>query len=294
MALKLTGVGTVEHLHIAGAAGVPMRRVDEVQALKGVGIAGDRYACAAGYWRDAKVSRDLTLIDVEAVEELERVHGVALTPGEARRNVTTRGVELNDLVGRTFWIGDVLCLGTHLCEPCRHLEEVTGKRLVRGLIRRGGLRAKLLSSGRIRVGDPVEIAEPQYGVGVLVLRESKVLLGRRLSAHGYGTWSFPGGKPRDKEPVQQCALRELYEEAGIEARTVSLVGQTCDGFPESRLVFRTTFVLVNAPEARPVAREPHKTRRWEWFDWDGLPRPLFAPVASLVATGYTPSLPGRD
>lgn len=145
---------------------------------------------------------------------------------------------------------------------------------MRSLVHRGGLRARLLNSALIRVGDAVTAVEEQDGVGVLVLREPKVLLGRRLSAHGYGTWSFPGGKPQRGEPAQLCALRELRE----------------DGFPGSRAVFRTTFVRVDAAAAgEPVAREPEKTARWDWFDWCMLPRPLFFPIDSLVATGYEPT-----
>jgi ADP-ribose pyrophosphatase YjhB (NUDIX family) len=282
-------MGTVEHIHVAEAAGAPTQRVEEAFALRGVGLAGDRYAVAAGFWRDDKVSRDLTLIESEAIEDIERTSGVTLAPGEARRNLTTRGVELNPLLGRTFWVGDALCRGTHLCEPCRHLEELTGKHLLRSMVHRGGLRARLLSSALIRVGDAVTAVEEEDGVGVLVLRGSKVLLGRRLSAHGYGTWSFPGGKPQPGEPAQVCALRELREETGIEAANPRPIGLTVDGFSDSRAVFRTTFVRVDAAPGEPVAREPGKTARWEWFDWRALPRPLFLPIESLVARGYEPT-----
>jgi 8-oxo-dGTP pyrophosphatase MutT (NUDIX family) len=282
-------VGVVEHLHIAPTAGAPMQSVTEARALKGVGLAGDRYAAAAGYWGDGKVSRDLTLIEAETVEDLERSHGIRLEPGATRRNVTTRGVDLNSLLSGFFWVGDALCQGTHLCEPCRHLEEVTGRSLLRPLVRRGGLRARLLGAARVSVGDPVEPVEPQPGVGVVVARDSRVLLGRRLSAHGYGTWSFPGGKPLPGETVQQCAVRELREETGIVASAPRMIGLTVDGFPRSRDVFRTTFVQIDGSAANPVAAEPEKTVQWEWFGWDELPEPLFTPVASLVATGYTPS-----
>jgi ADP-ribose pyrophosphatase YjhB (NUDIX family) len=281
-------VGVVEHIHIAAVAGAPMRPMAEAHALKGVGLAGDRYAAAAGYWSDGKVSRDLTLVEAEALEDLERSYRVGLEPGATRRNVTTRGVDLNALLGRIFWVGDALCQGTHVCEPCRHLDEVTGKSLLRPLVRRGGLRARLLSGARIRVGHSIAAVEPRAGVGVIVVRDSRVLLGRRLSEHGFGTWSFPGGKPLPAETVQRCALRELHEETGIVATAPRLIGLTMDGFPRSREVFRTTFVQVDGSAAQPVAREPEKTIEWDWFGWDELPQPLFAPVASLVATGYTP------
>jgi len=151
-------VGFVEHIHIASAAAATPRSLAEVRAIAGVGLEGDRYATGKGYWSpDQKVSRDLTLIEAEVVEEVVRELDPSLQAGETRRNVTTRGVRLNDLVGVSFRIGSVLCEGIALCEPCRYLESITGRRLLRGLVHRGGLRARLLSSGVIRVGDPIEI-----------------------------------------------------------------------------------------------------------------------------------------
>ena len=83
-----------------------------------------------------------------------------LDPGESRRNLTTRGVRLNDLVGKEFWIGDVLALGIELCEPCTHLVALTGKPLIKPLAHRAGLRADLLTTGRISVGDRIAVKEP--------------------------------------------------------------------------------------------------------------------------------------
>src|SRR3954464_2227294 len=156
-----------------------------VDVEAGVGVTGDRYAAGAGFWRDGRVSRDLTLVEAEAGEPL----GPA--PGAARRTVTTRGVALDDLVGRTFWAGDVLARGTGLCEPCRHLEELTGKPVLRPPVPRGGPRADGGVSGAVPGGAVPEPVEEQQGVGVLVVRGRRVLLGRRLGAHGHGTWSFP-------------------------------------------------------------------------------------------------------
>jgi ADP-ribose pyrophosphatase YjhB (NUDIX family) len=274
-------VGTVEHIHIAQAEGERTQSLERARAVAGVGLAGDRYSTGAGYWRDSRVSRDLTLVEAEVLEEL------VLEPGETRRNVTTRGVRLDELVGETFWLGDVLCRGTGLCEPCRHLEEVTGKQLLRPLLHRGGLRADLLTGGTLRVGDAVEPVAQQDGVGVLVVQDGKVLLGRRLVAHGYGTWSLPGGKPEPGESPEQCALRELREETGLQGSGPRVVAETVDGFAASRWVFRTRFVEVDAA-GEPQAREPGKTRAWSWFDWSRLPRPLFQPLASLLAAGYRP------
>jgi mutator protein MutT len=278
-------VGRVEHIHVASAAGMPMQPQAEIEATAGVGLAGDRYADAAGFWQDARVSRDLTLIEAEVIDELS-ASGLVLAPGETRRNVTVRGVALDGLLGRTFWLGGVLARGTSLCEPCRHLEEVTGKRLLRPLVHRGGLRADLLTSGTIAVGDSIEPAEQHDGVGVLVVREGKVLLGRRLAAHGRGTWSFPGGKPHVGESPVGCALRELREETGLLATSGRVVAESLDGFPESRLVFRTRFTVVEGATGEPQPREPEKTSEWSWFEWDELPAPLFRPVSSLVSSGF--------
>lgn len=220
------------------------------------------------------------------VEELAATRGLGLAHGETRRNITTRGVDLNTLVGHTFWIGDVLARGTGLCEPCRHLEEVTGKRLLRPLVHRGGLRADLLSSGTIGVADAIECVDQQEGVGVLAVRGARVLAGRRLSPHGRGTWSIPGGKPVHGESPVGCAVRELQEETGLRASGGRVVAETLDGFPESRLVFRTRFVLVDTADGEPQPCEPEKTAEWRWFDWPALPRPLFRPVRSLVRSGF--------
>jgi MOSC domain-containing protein YiiM len=145
----------VEHIHIATTAGAPVQAVDAVHAIPGVGLAGDRYAYGRGHYQDDRVSRDLTLIEAEAIEALGRQHGIKLAPGETRRNVTTRGIDLNALVGRRFWVGDVLCQGTRVCEPCQYLADLTGKPLLRPLVHRGGLRADILRGGLIRRGDSV-------------------------------------------------------------------------------------------------------------------------------------------
>src|SRR5207253_11149105 len=124
--------------------------------LPGIGLAGDRNHRQDG---EDKPGRDLTLIEAENIEYLARDHGIELAPGETRRNVTTRGVRLNELVGKEFWIGEVLARGVKLCEPCTHLVRLTGKQLIKPLTHRGGLRADLLSSGQIRVGDTIAVKE---------------------------------------------------------------------------------------------------------------------------------------
>jgi MOSC domain-containing protein YiiM len=149
----------VEAIHIASAAAEPTRAVGAIRAVPGVGLEGDRYAAGLGHYDDDRVSRDLTLIEAEVIESLSHESGIELAPGETRRNLTTRGVELNELVGRRFWVGEVLCEGTRLCEPCQYLTDLTGKPLLHSLVHRGGLRADIVRGGVIARGDPVRPAD---------------------------------------------------------------------------------------------------------------------------------------
>ncbi|HUY99664.1 MAG TPA: MOSC domain-containing protein [Thermomicrobiaceae bacterium] len=150
--------GRVEGIFITSGAGRPMEPVTEARALAGSGLAGDRYQAGNGYYSQRPLpggGRELTLIEVEVLEALARETGIVLAPAETRRNLTTRGLRLNALVGARFTVGDVLCEGVRLCEPCVHLEELTGKAVNAPLVHRGGLRAGILSGGVIHVGDAV-------------------------------------------------------------------------------------------------------------------------------------------
>ena len=151
--------GIVEAIHVASGAGEPVRAVESIRAIAGMGLEGDRYAYGKGHYVDGRVSRALTLVEAETIESLSREHGIGLAPGELRRNLTTRGIGLNELVGRRFWIGAVLCEGTRLCEPCQYLTDLTGKPLLAPLVHRGGLRADILDGGEIRRGDAI-LLEP--------------------------------------------------------------------------------------------------------------------------------------
>jgi 8-oxo-dGTP diphosphatase len=153
--------GRVEAIHVAADAGEPVQAVESAHAIAHVGLEGDRYAAGRGHYRDGRVSRDLTLIEAEVIEAVAHELGLELAPGETRRNVTTRGVRLNELVGRRFWVGEVLCRGTHLCEPCRYLTELTGKPLLQALVHRGGLRAEILRGGLIRRADTIRLADDE-------------------------------------------------------------------------------------------------------------------------------------
>ena len=141
--------GRVEAIAIAAAAEAPIELVDQATAVAGRGLAGDRYHEGQGTFSNPySEGHDLTLVEAEVLEEL------GFEPQDARRNVVTRGIDLNALVGRDFRVGDVECAGRRLCEPCAHLERLSPGTL-RPLVHRGGLRADLLGDGVIRVGDPV-------------------------------------------------------------------------------------------------------------------------------------------
>ena len=148
--------GTVEGIFVASAARAPMQAVAQARAIPGVGIEGDRYAMRQGTFFKELPDRELTLIEAEALESLKHEYEVELVPADARRNVVTRGVPLNHLVGKEFTIGDTRIRGIRLCEPCTHLEAVTGLSLIKGLRHRGGLRAQIISEGTISLGDVVK------------------------------------------------------------------------------------------------------------------------------------------
>jgi MOSC domain-containing protein YiiM len=129
--------------------------VEQAAVTAGHGLAGDRYFDGRGTFSNRHAAGvDLTLIEAEALDQLVLPAG-RLAPEEARRNVVTRGIDLNALVGARFSIGEVECLGRRLCEPCAHLQRLTRPGTLRGLVHRGGLRADVLRDGVIHVGDAV-------------------------------------------------------------------------------------------------------------------------------------------
>lgn len=150
--------GKVVSIYIAPSAGMPMESRQQVQAISSRGLEGDRYFDGRGYWsNNPRVSRQVTLIESEAIEALARDNNIELILGAARRNLVTRGVPLNHLIGREFQIGSVRLRGTKLCEPCKYLEELTVSGLMAGLSHRGGLRADIVSGGTIRVGESITV-----------------------------------------------------------------------------------------------------------------------------------------
>lgn len=151
--------GKVISIHIAAIAAAPVKSVPEVIALAGRGLEGDRYAAKLGtFSKDPGSGRDVTLIESEAIEALKRDYQVELGASESRRNIVTQGISLNHLVDKEIRVGEVVLRGTRLCEPCAHMEKLTVKGALRGLIHRGGLRTEIVKGGTIRVGDSVIVA----------------------------------------------------------------------------------------------------------------------------------------
>ena len=153
--------GAVTGIFITAEAGNPMRSVVEARAVAGSGLEGDRYWSGVGFYSATPTTpgaRELTLIEEEQLDEVARA-GFALGPGEHRRNISTRGVALDGLLGRQFRIGGVLCEGVRACPPCNHLDAVTGRALLAPLVDRGGLRARIVTGGMIHVGDGIRLVD---------------------------------------------------------------------------------------------------------------------------------------
>ena len=149
--------GTVVDLFYTPKAGGAMQGARELRAVEGKGLEGDRYCDARGtFSKTPGGGRQVTLIETEAIEAAGRDYGVALEPARARRNILTRGVALNHLVGREFRVGEVRLRGIRLCEPCKHLESLSEAGVLEALVHRGGLRADVVRGGVIRPGDPIE------------------------------------------------------------------------------------------------------------------------------------------
>jgi MOSC domain-containing protein YiiM len=141
--------GRVEGIFITATHGELPSPVESVRAIAGKGLEGNRY------YDEGRPETELTLIEAEAIEALRDEHGIDLEPAASRRNVLTRGVRLNDLVGKRFRVGDVECRGIELCEPCSHLQSLTKPGVLQGLVHRGGLNAEILVGGELRPGDAV-------------------------------------------------------------------------------------------------------------------------------------------
>lgn len=153
--------GSVLEINIARAGAAEMESLAVAELETGRGIVGDRYYAQLGTFskkNEIRPDQEITLIESEEIDRFNGSSGLTLDYGAARRNVVTRGVRLNDLVGRQFRVGPVLLEGIRLCEPCAHLASLVSEKVLPGLVHRGGLRARILSAGEIRPSDAVSEA----------------------------------------------------------------------------------------------------------------------------------------
>jgi MOSC domain-containing protein YiiM len=148
--------GQLLGIYVAAQAAAPTQSLNRVRAFAGRGLEGDRYAAMTGTFSDRPGNRDVTLIESEALKAYENESGNKLSAAEARRNLLTQGVRLNDLVGREFQVGAVRLRGLRLSEPCTHLMRLTHPETLRGLVHRGGLVAEVLCDGELKVGDEIK------------------------------------------------------------------------------------------------------------------------------------------
>jgi MOSC domain-containing protein YiiM len=163
----MNGTGSAEGIFTAPEAGVEMTERKEVEAVAGSGLRGDRYfrevesGTFVNWEPDEKRPEgyDLTLIEQEAIDAIEQEADIDLAPGEHRRNIVTQDTALNHLVNERFRVGEVICRGNRLCEPCEYLQRLTGKGVLDALTHRGGLRADILESGMICPGDEIKLLE---------------------------------------------------------------------------------------------------------------------------------------
>jgi nucleoside-diphosphate-sugar epimerase len=174
----IASMPTVEAICIARAASAAMESLPAVEAIAGEGLVGDRYLEQVGFYSPRPTdpgAREVTLFEAESLDWLRTEHGITLSSSEHRRNLTTRGVRLDDLLGRQFRVGEVLLEGVKDCPPCEHLEALVRKPVLKPLVNRGGLRARVIEGGTIRVGDAVVVTDSAVvqTLGVKVPAESR-------------------------------------------------------------------------------------------------------------------------
>ncbi|MEX0940849.1 MAG: NUDIX hydrolase [Candidatus Babeliales bacterium] len=133
------------------------------------------------------------------------------------------------------------------------------------------------------ISKPTDIDRPKVGVGVLIIKETKILLGKRKNAHGAGTWGLPGGHLEFRESFEDCAKREVLEETGLEVMSSRRYSFTNDIFEQDNKHYITIFMLVDKFTGEPKVLEPDKCDCWTWFDLNELPENLFEPLKNLIA-----------
>jgi len=126
------------------------------------------------------------------------------------------------------------------------------------------------------------------GVGVCIIKDGKVLYGKRKGSHGDGAWCFPGGHIEFGESWEECAIRETFEETGIKIKNTRFADVTNDIFPKDGKHYVTIFMIADYASGEPRIMEPEQCDKWGWFDWNNPPEPLFVPNQNLLKLGFDP------
>jgi len=153
-------VGKIVGICISPEGAAAMQPVEQVEAIAGKGLEGDRYASCKGSFQTGDgvaPAEELTLIEEEALQGASADYDLVIKHADTRRNLLTQGVALNHLVGCEFRVGEVLLEGIELCEPCNHLEKLTCEGIRESLVHRGGLRARILEGGTLSLDDPITL-----------------------------------------------------------------------------------------------------------------------------------------
>jgi len=133
-----------------------------------------------------------------------------------------------------------------------------------------------------------EKERPKVGLAVIVLKNKKILLGKRKNAHGESSWCFPGGHLEFNEKLEDCAARETMEEAGVKIKNIRFAAITNDMFKAEGKHYITIFMVSDYESGEAAVMEPHKCEKWDWFEWGKLPKPLFLPIENLLKEGFNP------
>jgi steroid delta-isomerase-like uncharacterized protein len=245
--------GRVVSIHISRAAGAPIEQVELLRAIAGQGLEGDRYFTKSGHWSGtAGATRDVTLIEAEAVEGMNAKLGTDFAAAAMRRNVVTRGVRLNHLVSREFRVGEAKLRGTGLCQPCTYLEGLTRSGVKAAMQNCGGLRAAILEGGTIRAGDALLLLEDPA-------EQSKDLV-RRYYEELWNPWDF--GKAEELLAADIVFRGSLGAETRGRERFSDYMRQVQRAFPD----FHNTVEQIVAEDERAVARLAYRgTHRGEIF-----------------------------
>ncbi|MFA5933213.1 MAG: NUDIX hydrolase [Microgenomates group bacterium] len=129
---------------------------------------------------------------------------------------------------------------------------------------------------------------PKVGVGIIVRKDNKVLVGKRKSKHGKETWGFPGGHLEFMESIEDCVTREVFEETSILVKNIKFASLTNDLFKDSNKHYITIYMVCDFHKGKVKNTEPDKSGKWHWFAWNELPTPLFLPITNLLIQKYDP------